>query len=73
MTLSIKGLYVTLIISDAQHKMLCHYAECRILFIVIIRMSVIMLNVVMLNAVLLSVVTPNLRLFHCRMLALFCL
>jgi hypothetical protein len=31
---------------------LCHYAECRVLFIV-------MLNVIMLNVVMLSVVAPS--------------
>jgi hypothetical protein len=29
MTLSIKGLYVTLSINDTQRKKQCHYAECR--------------------------------------------
>ncbi len=46
MTLSIKGLFATFSIT-----MLCHYAESRILF-------TIMLNVVMLNVVMLSVVAP---------------
>ncbi len=44
MTLSVRGLYVTLSISDSQHKWHstlqlwhyaeCHYAECRVLFII---------------------------------------
>jgi len=53
MTLSYKGLFATLIIT-AQPKH--HYAECHILFIVI--MSVVMLHVVMLQLVILSVVAP---------------
>ncbi len=36
--------------------MLCHYAECRILFVIIL--IVIMLSVVMLNVVVLSVMAP---------------
>jgi hypothetical protein len=60
-TLSIGGLYVTLSISDNQHKlhsiaMLCHCAECHygqyhILFNV-------MLNVIMTSVVMLSFVAP---------------
>jgi hypothetical protein len=64
-TLSMKGLHVTLSISDTQQKitlsiiMLYHYAECRyaechILFINML--NAIMLNVIMLNVVMLSVV-----------------
>ena len=44
MTLSIKGVYVTLSVT-----MFCHYAECRVLFIVIlnvVRLIVFSLNVV---------------------------
>jgi hypothetical protein len=44
MTLSIKAYFVTLSITT-----ICHYAECRDLFIV--TLSVIMLNVVKLSAV----------------------
>jgi hypothetical protein len=39
--------------------MLCHYAECRILFIImqnVIMLSVTMLNIVMLSVIMLSVV-----------------
>jgi hypothetical protein len=39
--------------------MLCNYAECRVLFIImlnVIRLNVVMLNVVMLSLVMLSVV-----------------
>ncbi len=55
-TLSTKGLYVTLSIT-----MLCHYgesyfAECHILFIVVL--IVVMLNVVLLSVIALSVVEP---------------
>ncbi len=63
MTLSIRGLNVTLSIIDTQHDDAlyyadCSYAECRIIFIVML--SEIMLNVVMLNVVMLSVVAPGL-------------
>jgi hypothetical protein len=37
--------------------MLCHYAECRVLFIIML--SVIMLSVVMLSVIMLSVVMLN--------------
>jgi hypothetical protein len=47
-TLSIKGLYVKLSISDSQCNNACHYAECRELLIV-------MLNVVTLSVVMLIV------------------
>ncbi len=47
MTLSLKGLYVTLSIT-----MLCHCAECHILFTV-------MLSVIMPNVIMMSVVMPN--------------
>ncbi len=55
MTLSIKGLFVTLRVSDTQRNN-CHYAECyyaesRILLIV-------MLSVVMLRVIVLGVVAP---------------
>jgi hypothetical protein len=41
MTLSIKGLYVTISINDTQHinslqYAVCHYAECRVLFVVML-------------------------------------
>jgi hypothetical protein len=42
--------------------MLCHYAERRVLFIVMLNaivLSVIMLNVVILSVVMLSEVVPN--------------
>ncbi len=41
---------------------LCHYAECRVLFITmlnVIMLSVVMLNVVMLSVVMLNVVAPE--------------
>jgi hypothetical protein len=52
MILGIKGLYITLSITDTQHYNAlryadCHCAECRDSFIVML--SVIMLNVVVLN------------------------
>jgi hypothetical protein len=55
-TLSIRGLYVTLSITYIQHNNALHYAECSyaecdILFIV-------MLSVIVLNVVILSVVAP---------------
>jgi hypothetical protein len=37
--------------------MLCHYAECRILFIIML--DSIVLGAIMLNVVMLSVVAPN--------------
>jgi hypothetical protein len=51
MTLSSKGLYVTLSLTDTQHNRTLHYAECHILFIV-------MLGVIMLNAIVPKVVAP---------------
>ncbi len=75
MTLSTKGLFATLSISDVQDNIMvlnmeccyagCHRTECRILFIVML--SVIMLNVVMLNAVMLSVVAQVNLLQKCFM------
>jgi hypothetical protein len=47
LTLSIKGFYVTLSITDILHCAECQDTECRVLFIV-------MLNVIMLNAIMLS-------------------
>jgi hypothetical protein len=41
--------------------MICHYAECRILFIIILNVylqSVVMLNVVIPGVIVLSVVAP---------------
>ncbi len=54
MTLSIKGLYVMLSINGKEHKHnnALHYAQCGVLFIV-------MLSVVVLNVVLLSVVAQE--------------
>jgi len=57
MTLRKMGLYVTLSL-----KMLCHYAECRVLFIVmlnVIMLTVVILIVIMLNVIMLSVVMLN--------------
>jgi hypothetical protein len=45
-------------ISDTQHKMLCNYADCRILFFVLL--NVIMLSVTMLNVIMLSAMAPKL-------------
>jgi hypothetical protein len=48
------GLYVALSL-----KMLCHYAECRVLFIVmlnVIMLTVVILIVIMLNVIMLSVI-----------------
>jgi hypothetical protein len=62
MTLSIKGLYLTLSKSDTQHKqhsvfrMLCHYAECRAIFIILL--NVYMPDVVMLSVIMLCVMAP---------------
>ncbi len=47
MALVIKGLHATLSVTT-----LCYYAECRVLFVV-------MLNVVMLNVIMLSVMAPE--------------
>jgi hypothetical protein len=57
MTLSAKGLYMTLSINDTQHDNSlpyadCSYAECHVLF-------TIMLSVTMLHVVMLSVVVPR--------------
>jgi hypothetical protein len=54
MILSIKGLPVTLSINNYAE---CHYAGCRVLFIV--KPSVVMLNVIMLNVV--APVTSNFK------------
>jgi hypothetical protein len=59
MKISIGGLFMTLSISDSQHKrqgsdiMECLYAECRVLFTIML--SVVMLSDVMLSVVKLSV------------------
>ncbi len=55
MTLSIKGLYMTLIITDTQHDNTLHYAQCRLLF-------TIMLSVITLNAIMMSVMAPSIQL-----------
>ncbi len=59
-TIGIKGLNVTLGISNTQHKphsawiiTLCHYTECRSLFTIMI--NVIMLSIIMLSVIILSV------------------
>ncbi len=61
MTLSTKGLIMTLSIHDTQLKNTsnnadCSCAECRFLFIVTLNVN--MLNVVMLNVIVLSVAVP---------------
>ncbi len=56
-TISIKGFHVTLSII-----ILCHYAECRVLFTIMmnaVMLSVVMLSVVMLSIVMLNVVAPS--------------
>jgi len=55
-TLSVKGLFATLSITNLCHYAECSYAECRVLFVVI--MSVVMLNVAILGIVILSVIVP---------------
>jgi hypothetical protein len=65
MTLSIKGLYVTLTTNTQQIALLyavCHYAQCRIFYCYIVMLSFIMLGVVMPNVVVLKVVAPPIRL-----------
>ncbi len=54
MTLSIMGLFVTFSIKTHHFLLVCHYAECRDYFSVIL--SVVMLKVVMLSVIMLSVV-----------------
>ncbi len=52
MTLSIKGLFVTISINNNQHETLCiecSYAECHILFLIIL--SALLQNVIMLSVV----------------------
>ncbi len=71
-----KGFYMTLSISDSingpQH--VCVYAECHILFIIILNvivLSVFMLNVITLSDVMQSVVAPLLGLsfsFDCKII-----
>jgi hypothetical protein len=56
-TLSTNGFFATFSITK-----LCHYAECCVLFIVmlnVIMLSVVMLNVIMLNVVTLKVAAPQ--------------
>jgi hypothetical protein len=70
MTLTTEGLSVTFSITKLSISKLCHYAErsyaeCRILFIVMLKvntLSVVMLSVTLLNVVVLSVVAPKERL-----------
>ncbi len=54
MTLSIKGLYVTLSASDTQHN-----TAQPLIMLRVIMLRVIMLNVIMLIVVMLSVVIPS--------------
>jgi hypothetical protein len=63
MLLSIKGSFVTFSILTLSTTALCHYADCRVLFIVMLMsftLIFIMLSVVMLNVVMLCVVAPPL-------------
>ncbi len=58
-TLSIRSFHVTVSISDCQNEkhcitMLCYYAECCIVFTV-------MLNLITLSVILLSVIAPNIN------------
>ncbi len=55
-TLSVKGLFATLSITNLCHYAEYSYAECRVLFVVI--MSDVMLNVAILGFVILSVIVP---------------
>ncbi len=43
--------------NDAQHNMFYIYAECHVLFTIML--NVIMLRVVMLNVIILSVIMPS--------------
>ncbi len=71
MTLTIRGLFVTLSITR-----LFHYAECRVLFTTTlnaIMLNVIMLNVIMLNVIMLSVIMLSLIMLCIIMLSVFML
>jgi hypothetical protein len=67
MILSLKGLYVTLSITDTHHyNALLHYtmrlyAECRVLFIVML--SVILLSALILNVIMLSAIYSQYHLY----------
>jgi hypothetical protein len=53
---------MTLNINDSQHNNPLHYAECRVLFIVmlsVVVLNLIMLSVIVLNLIMLSVVMLN--------------
>jgi len=61
MTLSTKGLFLTLSINDIQHKrhfayQKCHYAQC--LYAECHNLLIVMLNIVMVSVVMLNVVVP---------------
>jgi len=56
MTFSLMHLIVTLSKKDTWISIKCHFAECCVLFIVIL--NVIMLSVVILSVVMLSVMAP---------------
>jgi hypothetical protein len=61
MTFSIKGLFATFSITTLCHYVDSHYAECLILFIVMLIVfiqSVVMVFVVMLNVIILTVAAP---------------
>ncbi len=55
-TLSLKGLHVTLSVSNSITT-LCYYAECHVLFIIML--NVLMVSVIMLNVVMVSVIMVN--------------
>jgi hypothetical protein len=59
MTLGIKGLFETFSMTILYHSAESHYAQCRVLLIVMLNavmQSVVMLSVIMLNAVMLNVI-----------------
>ena len=58
-TFSMKGLFATFSIMTLSIKMLCHYAECQMLFT--IKLSVIMLRVVILSVIMLSVIMLSVK------------
>jgi hypothetical protein len=72
MTLSIKGLFVTLSINYILHNKRCHYAECcdfLIAMLNVIMLSFIMLSVIMLSFILLSVIMLSVIMLSVLMLS----
>ncbi len=66
-TLSMKGSWLTLSISDISITMIYNCAECRVLFIIIL--NVIMLSVIMLSVIMLSVIMPSIIMLSAIMLS----